>query len=169
MHSITDLFVKEAILTIEENTQKIKTCLAEFDDTSIWKRPNQASNSVGNIVLHLCGNITQYILSSLGGQDDKRERDKEFAAQDGFTKQALLAKLDQTISTALKVISDIKEDELLRVRPVQVYQRSGVSIIFHVAEHYSYHTGQIIFWTKLLRDKDLGFYAHLNPVKKVDK
>ena len=155
-------FVSQAIHRIDENTHKLTTCLNELEESEIWKRPNQHSNSLGNIVLHLCGNIRQYAISSLGHIGDVRERDKEFSATSGYSKSELLKKLTDTVEEAKSIIRNISEDELLRERKVQGYSHSGIGIILHITEHYSYHTGQIIFWTKLLKDKDLGFYANID-------
>ena len=152
-------FVSQAIHRIDENTPKIASCLQELEESEIWKRPNQHSNSVGNIILHLCGNIRQYAISSLGKSKDVREREKEFSADGGYSGSELMKKLTSTLEEAKNIIQNITEEELLRKRNVQGYTHSGIGIIVHVTEHYSYHTGQIIFWTKLLRDKDLGFYA----------
>lgn len=159
-------FIDQSIQRIDENNQKIITCLKELEEAETWKRPNQNSNSVGNIILHLCGNIRQYAISSLGQIEDIRERDKEFSADGGYSKSELLKKLTDTVEQAKNIIKNSSEAELLRKRQVQGFTHSGVGIIVHVTEHYSYHTGQIIFWTKLLRDKDLGFYANINLNKK---
>ena len=155
-------FIEQAIHVISENTTKVSNCLDELEETDTWKRPNEHSNSVGNIILHLCGNIRQWIISSLGNLEDMRERDKEFSADGGYSKTDLLKKLIATVEEAKDIIQNITGNELLRKRQVQGYFHSGVAIIVHVTEHYSYHTGQIIFWTKLLKDKDLGFYAGVN-------
>jgi len=157
---------QEAIHRLQENTPKIKKCLDELTEEEIWKRPNNSSNSIGNIVVHLCGNITQYILSSLGNAEDRRERDKEFAVEGGWNKKELFEKLQSTVDEAVKIIKDVDQQDLLRKRSVQSYELSAIGIIIHVVEHYSYHTGQIIFWTKLLKDKDLGFYANVDLNKK---
>src|SRR6185295_11350300 len=155
-------FLSQAIHRIDENTQKLTTCLGELEEIDIWKRPNQHSNSVGNIILHLCGNIRQYAISSLGNNKDVRERDKEFSADGGYSGPELLKKLIDTIDQAKDIIRNATESELLRERKVQGYNHSGIGIVIHVTEHYSYHTGQIIFWTKLLKDKDLGFYGGID-------
>jgi uncharacterized damage-inducible protein DinB len=152
-------FTAQAIHRLDENTPKLIACVRELDDAEIWKRPNPHSNSVGNIILHLCGNIRQYAISSLGNRKDVRQRDKEFSADGGYSASELMKKLTDTLDEAKGIIQNITEAELLRKRKVQGYTHSGIGIIIHVTEHYSYHTGQIIFWTKLLRDKDLGFYA----------
>ena len=158
----TEEFIGQAIHRIDENTQKLATCMQELNESEIWKRPNLHSNSVGNIILHLCGNIHQYAISSLGNSKDVRERDKEFSADGGNSGPELFKKLTDTIEQAKNVIQSTTEEELLRERKVQGYTHSGIGIILHVTEHYSYHTGQIIFWTKLLKDKDLGFYAGID-------
>ena len=152
-------FVSECLYRIDENTKKLTTCLRELEETEIWKRPNENLNSVGNLLLHLCGNIRQYTISSLGSIEDTRQREKEFSENGGYSKSELLEKLLATINEAKNIIQKISSEELLRKRHVQGYFYSGMGIILHITEHYSYHTGQIIFWTKLLRNKDLGFYA----------
>jgi len=155
-------FISQAIHRIDENTQKLTVCFHDLEENEIWRRPNQHSNSVGNIILHLCGNIRQYIISSLGHLEDVRERDKEFSTTSGYSKSELLKKLIDTVEQAKDIIKNSSEEELIRKRKVQGYTHSGIGIIVHVTEHYSYHTGQIIFWTKLLKDKDLGFYANID-------
>src|ERR1700740_39439 len=77
-------FITDIITHLDENTKKLKTCLDELEETDVWKRPNEHSNSVGNLILHLSGNIRQWIISALGGEEDIRERDKEFSADGGF-------------------------------------------------------------------------------------
>lgn len=153
-------FVDQCILRMEENTPKIFTCLDELDENEIWKRPNEASNSIGNIILHLCGNIRQYAISSLGHLPDARERDKEFSAQGGLSKNELKEKLESTLKQAIEAIKNISEEELLKIRLVQGFSLSGIGIIIHVVEHYSYHTGQIVFWTKLLKNHGFDFYSN---------
>ena len=154
--------IQNAILHLDENTDKIKKCLLELSEEEIWRRPNAASNSVGNLLLHLCGNIRQYAISSLGRRPDVRVRDAEFETRNDLTKTELFAKLSATVEEAIAVLKSIDSEELLRIRSVQGYSFSGIGIVIHVVEHYSYHTGQIAFWVKLLRDKDLGFYADVD-------
>lgn len=152
----------QIILRMEENTPRIERCLRELSEPEIWQRPNAASNSVGNLLLHLCGNIRQYAIASLGNREDHRQRDAEFAAREGYSAAELLEKLQSTAAEALETIRQASDAEMLRERSVQGFQMSGIGIAVHVCEHYSYHTGQIAFWVKLLKDKDLGFYANLD-------
>lgn len=160
---MTDLissdFKSQSLHYLHLNTPRIEKCLGLLSEVEMWQRPNAASNSVGNLILHLCGNIRQYIISGLGQQPDTRERDVEFAANEGFTKQELLQKLTDTVAEAATVIELADDTNLLTERKVQGYTLTGIGIIIHVVEHYSYHTGQIAFWTKLLKDEDLAFYG----------
>jgi len=159
-------FIEQSLHRIDENTPRINKCMNELEEADAWMRPNNASNSVGNLILHLCGNITQYIISSLGETEDIRERDKEFSANDGYSKSGLMKKLNTTIEKAKGIIQTMDRDNLLKKRYVQGFEYSGMGIIIHVTEHYSYHTGQIVFWTKLLKNKDLGFYGGIDLNKK---
>lgn len=154
--------IRQAIRHFNENSHKVIHCLEQLTEEDIWHKPNGASNSVGNQLLHLCGNITQYAISSLGQAEDKRERDAEFAASGGQTKAELMDKLNKTVSLAIQTMQDLPESELMRVRSVQGFDYTGIAVIMHVVEHYSYHTGQIAFWTKFLKDKSLGFYDNVD-------
>jgi uncharacterized damage-inducible protein DinB len=137
-----------------------------MDEKETWFSPNGHVNSVGNLILHLCGNIRQYIISSLGGKPDNRERDKEFSASGGFSNAELIMKLQDTVEEAKTIIASVGQEDLLRIRNVQGFSFSGIGIIIHVTEHYSYHTGQIILLTKILKDIDMGFYAGVDLNKK---
>jgi uncharacterized damage-inducible protein DinB len=166
MNSLVEEFIAQCSSRIEENTHKILRCVAEMDEKEIWMRPNKSSNSTANIILHLCGNIRQYIISGLGDQPDTRERDKEFAATGNYNKKDLVDKLTHTLQQAISIIQATNESQLLKIHAVQGFELSGMGIIIHVTEHYSYHTGQVISWTKQLKDKDLGFYSNVDLNKK---
>ena len=106
--------------------------------------------------------MTQYIISSIGGSPDHRNRDEEFTASNTFNKTALLQLLQETTTKAKEVLQTVNEAELLRTRQVQGFNFSGIGAALHAVEHFSYHTGQIAFWVKLLKNKDLQFYAGVN-------
>ena len=150
--------VKNALYRMDESTRMIKKSISDISDEEVWQKPNSSLNSIANLMLHLCGNISQYIISSLGENEDKRNRDAEFSATGGLTKAELLKKLEDVVDTAKRVIFDATPNQLVRMRSVQGFTFSGVGIILHVVEHYSYHTGQIAFWVKQLKNTDLGFY-----------
>jgi uncharacterized damage-inducible protein DinB len=155
-------FISQSIIRFRDNTPKIERCLNELTEDELWRRPNASSNSTGNIILHLCGNITQYVLSGLGNIPDTRERDKEFSSTSVLTKKELLDKLKSTVDQAVSIMRQLNPNQLLQKRSVQGNDLTAIGIIIHVVEHYSYHTGQIIFWTKLIKDKDLGFYSNVD-------
>ncbi len=162
-------FKEQSIYRIKESQTRIIACLDLLDETQVWQKPNLALNSMGNLVLHLCGNITQYIISTLGGAPDERNRDAEFAATGGKTKEELKVMLHKVIENSIECINRSSEQDLSSLNKVQVYELTGVGIIVHVTEHLSYHTGQIAFLTKLLLEKDLGFYAGFDLNQKHPK
>jgi uncharacterized damage-inducible protein DinB len=159
-------FIEQSLKSIDENTSKIKACMKQLDEKEIWFRHNEHVNSVGNIILHLCGNIRQWIISSLGGAPDIRERDLEFSTIGGFTITDLTAKWQDTMREAKTIIAQASPENLLRRRVVQGSEHSGISMVIHVTEHYSYHTGQIIFLTKLYKNIDMGFYTGIDLNQK---
>lgn len=160
--TLTTEFINQSLHYLHLNTPRIEKCLGELSEEEVWQRPNEASNSVGNLILHLCGNIRQYISSGVGQQPDTRTRSVEFSVTVGFSKAELIQKLNETLRVADTVIRPVDEENLLRERTVQGFTLTGLAIILHVVEHYSYHTGQIAFWTKQVRNQDLGFYAGQN-------
>lgn len=151
-------FKEHAIYRLNESSRMVDIALSKINEETVWKRPNGISNSIGNLILHLCGNIRQYAISSLGNLKDTRIRDEEFEVQSGYTKAELKEKLKLTVAEAIETLKNTTDEELIRIRDVQGFQLSGIGIIMHVVEHYSYHTGQIAFWVKQLHANDLGFY-----------
>jgi uncharacterized damage-inducible protein DinB len=143
---------------MNESLRMIKICLDKLPEDKVWQKPNESSNSIGNLILHLCGNITQYGIVSIKNEEDNRKRDEEFSTTSGYTKEELFKKLSETVEEAKRTFYEAPLQELLRKRSVQGFNFSGVGNIIHVTEHLSYHTGQIALWTKLLENTDLGFY-----------
>jgi uncharacterized damage-inducible protein DinB len=141
-----------------ESVPRILKCLDQLTIEQIWWRPNESSNSIGNLVLHLCGNVSQWISSGLGGYPDHRIRQQEFDQQGMMSKEQLSNILVTTMEQAKPIIRAIPVTELLSKRPVQTFEETGLSILVHVTEHFSYHTGQIAYITKMLSNKPLGFY-----------
>lgn len=159
---LVEELVKNALYRMDESTRMIEKSLTSISEEELWLKPNDSLNSIANLILHLCGNISQYIISSLGENEDTRQRDIEFSTSGGLTKNEVFAKLVETVDTAKRIIFDANIDQLLKLRSVQGFTFSGVGVIMHAVEHYSYHTGQIAFWVKQLKNKDLGFYEGLD-------
>ena len=141
---------------------RIQDCLGRLSSEQIWMRNTDNENSVGNLVLHLCGNVGQWIGSGVGGKPDTRQRDSEFAARGGAE---LRNRLDTTIAEAAAIIRNLPIARLSERTTIQKYDVTIMEAIYHVVEHFSQHTGQIIFATKLLTGQDLGYYKHLNQPK----
>lgn len=144
-----------------ESIPRIEKCLEMLNDDEIWRRGNSSVVSVGNLVLHLCGNARQWICAALGGETDQRKRDEEFGEKGPIPKTLLVEKLRQLKQDIEPVIANLNAEDLERVYEVQVFQESGVSVLVHVIEHFSYHTGQITTLTKLMKDRDTGYYKGL--------
>ncbi|HEB62004.1 MAG TPA: DUF1572 domain-containing protein [Bacteroidetes bacterium] len=147
---------------LEESFPKIKACLNLLTEAEVWMRTNESVNSVGNMILHLCGNVRQYIVSGAGGQKDIRERQKEFEERGPISKSELITKMEITLNEAASVLDRLSPEQLIEVKAVQCYEMSVLSMIVHATEHFSYHTGQIIYFTKMLKDIDMKFYGDLN-------
>src|SRR6185295_6496777 len=142
----------------EEYLPKIERCVEKLDAQQIWWRPNEQSNSIGNLLLHLCGNARQWIVGGLGGETDKRNRDSEFQERRELPRAELLAHLKKTISDVDRTLANFNAQKLLAEYPIQGTTSTAIAAIFHVTEHFSMHTGQIILMTKMLANVDLTFY-----------
>lgn len=140
-------------------TAHIHACFGKLDEDAIWQRESPAENAPGNLVLHLCGNVRQWIGSYVGGLEDIRKRPEEFSRAGGVTRAELLARLDETIALATGVLEKLDPQRLTEVIPVQDGKSASVlEAIYHVVGHFQQHTGQIIFATKLATSQGLGFY-----------
>ncbi|MDZ7289460.1 MAG: DUF1572 domain-containing protein [candidate division KSB1 bacterium] len=155
----SQLFLAEARRHLmQEYLPWIHTCLDKLCSEDLWWRPNAASNSVGNLILHLCGNARQWIVHGVGGTADLRNRPAEFAAQESASKEELLQRLETTLAEVDAVLAGLSPDELTEPRVIQGFNVTVLGAIFHVVEHFSYHTGQIIFFTKMRSGEDLKFW-----------
>ena len=139
---------------------RIVSCLEQLSPEQIWWRANAASNSVGNLVLHLAGNVRQWIISGLGGAPDVRQRDLEFIERGPLPRRILVSRLRKTVEEACRVLGKLSPEDLTRVHTIQRFRVTGMEATFHVAEHFSHHAGQIILLTKMLTGSDLKF-THL--------
>jgi uncharacterized damage-inducible protein DinB len=136
---------------------RIKECLQRLPENDIWWRPNRASNSAGNLALHLAGNIRQWIGAGLGGEPDIRNRDREFQETGPIPRRALLALLEKEVGAACKLLTRLSTPDLERAYVVQGFRVTGFQAVTHVVEHFAYHCGQIIYLTKLRLGTDLNF------------
>src|SRR5688572_32305612 len=142
----------------DEYLPKLERCLEQLSDEQIWWRANEQSNSIGNLLLHLSGNARQWIVCGLGGANDARARQQEFDERRVIPRSELLKTVRQTLREVDAVLAAFDHGKLLDRYPIQGTTATALEAIFHVTEHFSMHTGQIILLTKLLAEKDLGFY-----------
>jgi uncharacterized damage-inducible protein DinB len=154
-------FIDYSCSKLKQLTDRIGTCLDQLSHDQIWLRGSENENAVGNIVLHLCGNVRQWIGFGVGGRPDVRIRDLEFAARGGAEAIDLKERLCTAVAEAISVIRPLTPERLEQTTTIQAYEVSVLQAVYHVVEHFSGHAGQIIFFTKHCTGKDLAFYAHL--------
>jgi uncharacterized damage-inducible protein DinB len=165
MASLDHLFLDVSVRQLQQLSNRISVCLSQLNEEQIWARGSENENAVGNLVLHLSGNVRQWIISGAGNRPDTRDRDAEFAARGGLPKAALEERLRLTVDEAMSVIQGLTPERLATRLTIQGYDVSVLEAVYHVVEHFSMHTGQIIFATKMLTGADLGFYRHLSGRK----
>jgi hypothetical protein len=146
---------------INRQWPRMKTCVEPLAVEQVWWRPNEASNSIGNLLLHLNGNVKQWLVDSFDRNADKRDRPAEFSAEGGLTAAELLARLGVTIEKAAKVLDRLTAEDLLAPYEIQGYKVRGLEAVYQVVEHFGLHYGQVAYITKSLMNKDLGFYQDL--------
>jgi uncharacterized damage-inducible protein DinB len=163
------IFLDYSVRKLRQNVDRIEKCLARLSEDQFWSREHESENAVGNLLLHLAGNIRQWIISGVGATPDTRDRDSEFNAREGLTKAELLGRLRATVEEACKVIEPLTPERLAAMVHIQKYDVSVFEAIYHVVEHFGQHLGQIIFATKLLTGEELGFYSHLKRSSHTEK
>jgi len=147
----------------EEGITRIEKVLSLLTEEEVWYRPNDEANSIGHLILHLCGNVTQWIGSGIGRQVDRRERDLEFGTTEHLNKELLIKKLHTLRPITDQALAKItSSDQLTEPRKVQGFDETVLGILIHVTEHFSYHVGQVAIIAKYLKGVDLGFYADMD-------
>ena len=170
MESATDrIFVQFSVKKLTQLSERIQDCLGRLTGDQVWLRGSENENAVGNIVLHLCGNLRQWIGSGIGGKPDIRVRDREFAARGDIDPADLAERLRSGVEEATGIISGVTPERLMEKVKIQNYDVTVLEAIYHVIEHFAQHTGQIIFATKQLTGSDLGYYRHLSKAAHQEK
>jgi uncharacterized damage-inducible protein DinB len=156
-------FLRISIEKLRRSGSRIEDCVGRLDHDQIWTRNADNVNSVGNLILHLCGNVRQWIGFGIGDLADQRDRDSEFAARGGMDAKELLERARKTVSDAIDILGRFDAARLMDKVTIQSMQVTKMEAIYQVVEHFAQHTGQIIFVTKMLTGDDLGYFKHLNP------
>ena len=152
-------FLSQARLHLKNDfLPKIQRCFDLLNENDIWWRSHDTNNSIGNLALHLAGNVRQWIISGVGGEPDVRERQKEFAQREALPKERLLSALVSAVEGSDQVLANFPVERLMEKKVIQGFDQTTLQAIFHVVEHFSFHTGQIIYITKLRKGIDLKFY-----------
>ena len=159
MTDIAQTFVSQSRrLLSSDYLPKIERSLEGLSDEEVWWRPNEASNSIGNLLLHLCGNVSQWIIGGVGGREVERHRQQEFDERRRLPARELLSSMKQVLAEADEVLGKVDAETLLSSRQIQGYEMSVLEAVYHVVEHFGMHTGQIIYLSKMRGGRDLELW-----------
>lgn len=141
-----------------EYLPRLLRCIDEMSDEDLWWRPAENANSAGNLVLHLAGNVRQWIVSGIGGKPDARDRNSEFSERGPVARMELVGRIVSAVRDADAALAAFEPSRLMESRRIQVYDVTCLDAVSHVVEHFAQHLGQVIYITKLRRRIDLKFY-----------
>lgn len=147
---------------LDQYWTRLRGAVEALTDEQIWWRPNDACNSVGNLLLHLNGNVTQWLVASFNRQEDKRDRPTEFHEKEHLPGKVLLERLGATLEKVRETLARLTPEELTGTYHIQGYTVTGLHAVYQVVEHFGMHYGQILYINKMLRGEDLGFHRELN-------
>lgn len=153
------LFVAYSLEKIEQMSKQIRECVQGLSEEQIWQRSGDHANSIGNLLLHLSGNIRQWVGHGVGGLADVRERDKEFEARGGRSTAEVLSLFENTVAEATQILQKMPLPRLTERTKPQNRDVAVLEAIYQVVGHLMLHAGQIIFATKQITGKDLGFFS----------
>lgn len=145
---------------------KIRGSVDVLPEADLWWRPHDAANCIGNLLLHLAGNIRQWVVSGVGGAPDRRDRAAEFARREPIPRTELLALITEAVLEADSVIAATDPASLGERRQVQGRTVTLLEAIYHAVEHFGMHTGQIVYIAKLRSGTDLGFYEVIDGIPR---
>ncbi len=147
---------------------RLRATVESLSDEQVWWRPNSACNSIGNLLLHLNGNVGQWLVASFNRLEDARNRPAEFSELERLPGRELLGRLSATLEEAGKVLDRLTPDDLAASYDIQGYPSiTGLAAVYQVVEHFGMHYGQILYIAKSLRGEDLGFYSELNKIGRI--
>jgi uncharacterized damage-inducible protein DinB len=141
-----------------EYITKLRHCARVLPDDAVWQRSSETSNSIGNLLVHLPGNIRQWIVEGVGGTPVERDRPSEFSRREGGSAAQLIDDLARAVSECDRVLASLTADDLKLTRKIQGRETTVLSAIYHVVEHFAMHTGQIVLLTKEHVPGMIGFY-----------
>jgi len=156
---VANLFIARSRYWLtKEYPIKLRHCVNALPLGTVWARPNESSNSIGNLLVHLTGNVTEWILGGVGGQSIERHRAREFAQREGADAGTLLDNLEAVLHEADSVLAGLTAQDLERSIVIQERDTTILGAIYHVVEHFAMHTGQIVLMTKIHAPGKIRFY-----------
>lgn len=153
-----DFLARSRYWLTKEYPIKLRHCVEALPTAAVWSRQNETSNSIGNLLVHLTGNVTEWIVGGVGGQKISRYRAGEFAQTEGADAGKLLDNLEKVLREADEIIGRLSEADLARTLVIQDRETTVLSAIYHVVEHFAMHSGQIILLTKVYAPGKIHFY-----------
>ena len=161
--NLAQLFLDNARKSlIDDHWPRLRNCVCSLPEEQLWWRPNDASNSIGNLLLHLNGNIGQWLVCSFTRGEDARNRPSEFSERGPVPAAGLVARLASTVEEAGAVLARLTPADLEATYEIQGYTVTGLYAVFHAVEHFAMHFGQIAYIVKAQQNRDLGFWSELN-------
>ena len=140
---------REATRELSRALDRIKHCVHQLTDEQVWWRDGPAMNSIGNLILHLCGNLRQWVVAGLGGAPDERNRPAEFAERGSVPKEELVRSLEAVVEEAKRVLAGVDARLLAEPRRIQGFDVTGAAAIFDSVPHFRGHTQEIVHLTRL--------------------
>lgn len=134
---------------LDSALKRIEHCLGQLNDEQVWRRSQPSLNSIGNLILHLCGNVRQWIVSGVGGASDVRNRPAEFAEQGSIPKEELVRRLEAVVEEAKGILVRVDARQLAEMRRIQGFDVTGAAAIFDSVPHFRGHTQEIVHMTRL--------------------
>lgn len=152
---------------LEQYWPRLRACVEPLSEEQVWWRPNEATNTIGNLILHLNGNVRQWLVASFNRLEDDRNRPEEFGARELVSAATLLELLSGTMQQAAEVLARLTREDLVASYEIQGYHVSGLDALYQVVEHFGMHYGQILYIAKTLSGVDLGLYRELNATGRI--
>ena len=154
-NEVAALFREYSCNKLDMMVKDMRACMARLTDVQVWERHGAHENAVGNLVLHLCGNMRQWVMHGIGGAKDVRVRDAEFSADGGLTGAALMELFEKTVAEARGVIASLSAERMVEKITPQTHEVSVLGAVYQVVGHVQQHLGQIILMTKQMTRQDL--------------
>jgi len=147
--SVGQAYLAQAGRRLDASLERIRHCVGQLDDRQVWWRAAEGLNSIGNVLLHLCGNLRQWLVAGVGGAAAFRDRPREFAERGPIPRDELLRLLAAVVAQADAVLAGLDEARLLEARRIQGFDETVLSAVIDCLTHLSGHAQEIVYVTRL--------------------